>query len=226
MGLGDLLTRSIRPPSPETPNDNDPASVPPGDRRAALGAAGRPSRRRVRPTEPATTGPPPRIIPERLVGLARRLVDAAWGGGNLSALADTAWACLDLNSRTLATMPPYLVGAAPIARRRLAPQPASGHVRELGASSRSSCSATTSSGEAFVYATARYAHGLPGPLPRLAAVDGPGRHGRRLPPLPGRAASSTPADVCHLRYSGLGRRRPRARPARGRPSLRSSPPKS
>lgn len=33
--------------------------------------------------------------------------------GRAEELADTAWACLDLNSSVLASMPPYLVGAAP-----------------------------------------------------------------------------------------------------------------
>lgn len=40
-----------------------------------------------------------------------------WGSptwqGHVEALTDTAWTCLDLNANILASMPPYLVGAAP-----------------------------------------------------------------------------------------------------------------
>lgn len=38
---------------------------------------------------------------------------SGWWGGRVEQLTDTAWGCLDLNARVIATMPPYLVNAAP-----------------------------------------------------------------------------------------------------------------
>jgi HK97 family phage portal protein len=106
-----MRLRSIR-PSDEIPNDNDPADVPPA-------TVGPPS---AQPGDPhgvvveGDTGPaipPPRIVPSAWSGWPADWSPPLWGNGRLSALTDTAWACLDLNSSLLATMPPYLVGASP-----------------------------------------------------------------------------------------------------------------
>jgi HK97 family phage portal protein len=108
-----LFTRAIRPPDvPETPNGNDPASVPPA-------TVGPPN---ARPGDPhgvelvGDPGPPwipPVIRPSAWSGWPAEWATPNWGNGQVQNLTDTAWACLDLNSSVLATMPPYLVGAAP-----------------------------------------------------------------------------------------------------------------
>jgi len=105
-----LWTRAIRPPSDEIPNSNDPAA-------AAPGTVGPPS---ASPGDPhgvvlAGESPPPSGLP--------RINPSAWSGwpdgwatgwyGSTQVLEETAWACLDLNSSLISTMPPYLVNAAP-----------------------------------------------------------------------------------------------------------------
>lgn len=58
---------------------------------------------------PPRSGQPPRTQPWS--GWPDEWATPSWG--RTEELADTAWACLDLNSSVLASMPPYLVGAAP-----------------------------------------------------------------------------------------------------------------
>ena len=103
-----MKLRSIR-PSDEVPNDNDPADVPP----ATVGPPAVPGDPHgvtlEGPTTPASA--PPMIVPSGWSGWPADWATPAWSG-QLGALTDTAWACLDLNSSLLATMPPYLVGAA------------------------------------------------------------------------------------------------------------------
>jgi HK97 family phage portal protein len=104
-----MKLRSIR-PGGVIPNPNDPADVPP----ATVGPP------EARPGDPngveiIGTGipsvPPPRIMPSAWSGWPGEWWPPLWGG-QLTQLTDTAWACLDLNSSVLATMPPYLVGNA------------------------------------------------------------------------------------------------------------------
>src|SRR5262245_16638449 len=57
-----------------------------------------------------TNGPPPRILASPWSGWPDGWQTPAWG--HVQTLTDTAWACLDLNSSVLASMPPYLVDAA------------------------------------------------------------------------------------------------------------------
>ena len=104
-----LLARMIRPPDEIVPNPNDPASVPPATVGPPAAVPGDPHGVEIVDGGPSI--PPPRVVRVRLVGLAGRLVPPTWNG-QLDALTDTAWTCLDLNSSVLATMPPYLVGAA------------------------------------------------------------------------------------------------------------------
>ena len=107
-----LLTRSIR-PDDSAPNDNEPPESVPG----TVGpgglevSAGDPEGFVVAASDPLYSPPPP------------TLSASAWSGwpadwdtptfSRVAELADTAWACVDLNARILATMPPYLVDAAP-----------------------------------------------------------------------------------------------------------------
>jgi len=108
-----LFTRSIKPPTDITPNPNDPASVPPstvgpdqlvtpGDPHGVtIDDAG----------SPPTTTPPPTIIPSAWSGWPADWWPPGWSS-RMSVLTDTAWACIDKNSSALASMPPFLVGAA------------------------------------------------------------------------------------------------------------------
>jgi HK97 family phage portal protein len=103
-----LFTRSIRPPV--EPNDNTPEE-------AAPGTVGPPSSTGGDPNGLVIEGPdnpgwwPPRIVPSAWSGWPDEWLTPEWGG-QVTALTDTAWTCLDLNASLLATMPPYLVGAA------------------------------------------------------------------------------------------------------------------
>ena len=108
-----MRLRSIRPPDPSsiTPNDNTPAEAAPG----TVGPD-----QAVEPGDPAGVSVvgeagawiPPRVIPSAWSGWPADWWTPSWGGSSGQALTDTAWTCLDLNSSVLATMPPYLVGAA------------------------------------------------------------------------------------------------------------------
>lgn len=105
------LFRSIRPP--ELPNGNDPAAD------AAPGTVGPPA---ARPGDPHglvfegpaanAAAPPPTIVPSSWAGWPGGWDTPAWHG-HTAGLTDIAWKCLDLNASLLATMPPYLVDAAP-----------------------------------------------------------------------------------------------------------------
>ena len=100
--------RAIRPP--EDPNSNTPGQAAPGTVGPPSAAPGDPDGVII---EPGPPGGPVFPVPR----------PAAWSGWpaewntpdwntTVGPLADTAWLCLDLNSSILATMPPYLIGAA------------------------------------------------------------------------------------------------------------------
>jgi len=100
--------RSLRPP--DVPNDNTPTE-------AAPGTVGPPS---ATPGDPfgfvvnmgaQIPAPPSLGRPAAWSGWPAEWNTPAWGG-SVDQLADTAWACLDLNASVLASMPPYLTGAA------------------------------------------------------------------------------------------------------------------
>ena len=103
-----MRLRSIR-PSDEVPNGNDPADVPPATVGPPAAVPGDPHGVVVEAGAPAI--PPPRVMPSAWSGWPADWVPM-WGNSQLGTLTDTAWACLDLNSSLLATMPPYLVGAS------------------------------------------------------------------------------------------------------------------
>jgi HK97 family phage portal protein len=95
----------------DTPNTNPPASVPPATVGPNVYNPGDPNGVLFIDEGPAA----PRS------GVPRAQPWSGWPAewqtpnwwGRVEQLTDTAWACLDLNSRVLATMPPYLVGASP-----------------------------------------------------------------------------------------------------------------
>jgi HK97 family phage portal protein len=106
------FTRAIRPPDDIVPNPNDPASVPPSTVGPdQLVTPGDPHG--VTVTGTATDWSPPRIIPSAWSGWPADWWPPPWNSQHTESLTDTAWMCLDLNANALATMPPYLVGAAP-----------------------------------------------------------------------------------------------------------------
>ena len=106
-----LFSRAIQPPPPETPNDNDPASVPPATVGPPAAVPGDPHGLSIMAGGAGPALPPPTIIPSAWSGWPADWWPPVWGG-KVSQLTDTAWACLDLNASVLATMPPYLVNAA------------------------------------------------------------------------------------------------------------------
>ena len=85
----------------------------PGHRRAPGRPAGRPAGAGVRGAGRTrrAAADDHRVV---VVGLAGDWNTPSWHGHTAS-LTDIAWACLDLNASLLATMPPYLVNAAPSA---------------------------------------------------------------------------------------------------------------
>lgn len=155
-----MLQRSIRPPDDILPNDNDPVesapgtvgpdqAVTPGDPNGVVvESAGLPA------------GSPPRIVPSPWSGWPADWWPPLWGGGRLTQLTDTAWACLDLNASVLATMPPYLTGAATSldAGWMSNPDPDTYTSWEEFAKQ---LFWDYQLGEAFVIATARYSTGFP-----------------------------------------------------------------
>jgi len=105
------LTRAIRPPSSdELPNGNDPATAAPGTVGPPGYVPGDPSGVVVEGGDAAP--PPPRVVASAWSGWPADWATPDWGG-HLTTLTDTAWTCVDLNASVLASMPPYLVGAAP-----------------------------------------------------------------------------------------------------------------
>lgn len=114
MGKRDVEHRQLRPvDGPVVPNANDPASTPPG-------TVGPPS---------AVPGDPHGVLfvddgsPRGVFGGGPPPV-SRWSGwpaewdvpnwwGRVDDLTDVAWGCVDLIASSLASMPPYLVNAAP-----------------------------------------------------------------------------------------------------------------
>jgi HK97 family phage portal protein len=152
-----LFERMIRPPDDVVPNANDPADVPPATVGPPAATPGDPHG--VVIEGEAGQWQPPRIIPSAWSGWPADWWPPAWDG-RAADLTDTAWACLDLNSSVLATMPPYLVGAADgtVASWLTNPNPDAYTSWEEFAKQ---LFWDYQLGEAFVMATAHYATGFP-----------------------------------------------------------------
>jgi HK97 family phage portal protein len=197
-----LFSRSIRPPDDITPNPNDPASVPP----ATVGPD-----QLVEPGDPhgivVDANPPPApplatIIPSAWSGWPAEWWPPLWNGQTNTALTDTAWMCVDLNSSVLAAMPPYLVAAAPTLSADWLKNPEPDVYSSWEEFCKSLFWDFQGVGEAFVLATARYATGWPARFhvvpPWTVEVDF-GRDGLRRYRI---GQIDVSADMLHLRYQG------------------------
>jgi HK97 family phage portal protein len=156
-----LFTRAIRPPDDITPNPNDPVSVPP----STVGPD-----QLVTPGDPhgvtvtGTTGsasPPPRIIPSAWSGWPGEWWPPLWGSSGPANLTDLAWLCVDMNSSLLATMPPYLVNAAPTLNSDWLRNPDPDIYTSWDEFAKQLFWDYQAAGEVFVIATSYYATGWP-----------------------------------------------------------------
>ena len=193
-----LFTRAIRPPDDVTPNPNDPASVPPATVGPPSATPGDPHGVVVDAT-PVPPSFPPRILPSPWSGWPAEWWPPLWNG-HVKRLTDVAWTCVDLNASVLASMPPYLVNAAPSldADWMRNPEPLAYTSWEEFAKA---LFWDYHLGEAFVIATARYSTGWPARFhvvpPWLMEVDIAGDGTRRY-----RIGSvEVTEDVLHIRYS-------------------------
>jgi len=161
---GKAEERALRPrsgpPTPEVPNDNDPATHPP----ATVGPpTARPGDAHGLEIIDETIGVPPRG-PTVFQASPWSGWPAEWSTpllGQYDCLVDTAWACLDLNASVIATMPPYATtkGAVTTAPTWLAnPDP---ERYTSWAEFAKQLWWDYQMGEAFVICTARYADGYP-----------------------------------------------------------------
>lgn len=186
--------RSLRPPS--EPNANDPVSAAPGTVGPPSATGGDPDGLVIDTAEAGT--PPPRIMaPAQWAGWPD-----AWGtswDARLQTLTDVAWACLDLNSSVIASMPPYLVGASDSLPTEWLTNPDPDRYSSWDDFAKDlwwhyQC------GEAFLLRTADYANGYPARFHALepwmveAQIDDAGLRSYRV------GGRDVTADVLHIRY--------------------------
>lgn len=98
-------------PRDSVPNENDPASVPPATVGPPSATPGDPNGVMIVDEGPGAPWPRSTITPSPWSGWPGSWATPNWLG-RVEELTDTAWACLDLNSSLLSTMPPYLVNAS------------------------------------------------------------------------------------------------------------------
>lgn len=193
-----LFTRSLRPPADDgtIPNGNDPATVPPATVGPDVARPGDPNGVEVVASAGGRGGS--RLVPSRWSGWPAEWETPLWG--HVDDLSDTAWSALDLNSSVFASMPPYLVDASDSLPTEWItnPQP---EVYNSWQDFARDYMWNFQTGEAFVYATARYANGFPARFQCLApwtvAVDFDG-FGLRRYKYGGKVLD--PRDVLHVRY--------------------------
>jgi len=191
--------RSIRPPDDITPNPNDPASVPPSTVGPdQLVTPGDPDGVTIDPSPPWV--PPPRIIPSAWSGWPADWWTPVWGGGSGYGppLTDTAWMCIDLNASVLASMPPYLVGAAASLDTGWMTNPDPDTYTSWEEFAKQAFW-DFQLGETFILATARYATGWPARfhvVPRWA-VDVELVNGVRRYQI---GSTDVSGDMLHIRY--------------------------
>ena len=191
-----LDTRGLRPPV--DPNDTVPPASDPG----TVGVADT-----VIPGDPNGF----EIVADAGSGRGRAtIVPSPWSGwpdewltplwGHAEDLSDTAWAALDLNSSVFASMPPYLVGASDsLPQEWLAnPEPL---VYNCWQDFARQFMWDFQTGEAIVYATARYANGFPARFQCLAPwTDDVGFDSLNRRKYQVGSLLLDPADVLHVRY--------------------------
>jgi HK97 family phage portal protein len=146
----------IRPPDDVIPNPNDPADVPPATVGPPAAVPGDPQGIEI-VGEGGT--PPPMVLPSAWSGWPADWWPPMWGG-HLQDLTDTAWTCIDLNASVLASMPPYLVGAADSIDAGWLRNPDPDIYTSWDEFAKQLCW-DYQLGEAFVIVTARYATGYP-----------------------------------------------------------------
>lgn len=199
MGLRDVLTRSIRPP--EQPNSNDPVEAAPGTVGPPSATGGDPDGVVVTSDEDGTGWrPPPRIMPSAWSGWPADWSTPSFGEATgVEPLVGVAWACVDLNSNVLSTMPPYLVGAAPSLNADWLRNP-DPDIYTSWEEFAKQLFWEFQQGEAFVLSTARYSTGQPArfhiPAPWAVEVVRDDAGMRRY--LIGK--NDVTADICHIRY--------------------------
>jgi HK97 family phage portal protein len=197
------LTRSLRPPPQDiTPNPNDPASVPPSTVGPdQLVTPGDPHGVVVDP-DPPFQGPPPTILPSAWSGWPAEWWPPPWSS-HINSLTDTAWDSVNLNAQQLATMPPYLVNAAPTldAGWLVNPDP---DLYSAWDEFFVQLAWDFQLGEAFVYVTARYSSGWPArfhvvpPWAVKVELDRDGMRSYTIGDVP--VDGSPGGDLLHLRY--------------------------
>lgn len=147
--------RSIRPPSESNPDNVDTA---PGTVGPPTATPGDPDGVVFVPGEDGTA-PPPVPRPSAWSGWPADWNTPAWTD-HAAALADTAWACLDLNSSVLASMPPYLIDPADTLNADWLNNPDPDRYASWEDFAKQ-LFWTYQLGEAFLIATSRYASGYP-----------------------------------------------------------------
>jgi len=194
--------RSIRPPDPGsiTPNPNDPASVPPATVGPNVAVPGDPDGVTIDPSPPWQ--PLPTIIPSAWSGWPAEWWPPAWGGGSAFGQvygSTTAWTCVDLNASVLASMPPYLVGAADSLDTGWMTNPDPDTYTSWTEFAKA-CFWDYQLGETFILCTARYAtgwparfHVVPGMLVDVELVNGIRQYEI--------GDQDVTADMLHIRYA-------------------------
>jgi HK97 family phage portal protein len=106
-------------------------------------------------------GSPPRILPSAWSGWPAEWWPPLWSNQSLQSLADTAWACIDLNASAFSVMPPYLVDARTSLSADWLNNPDPDLYTSWEEFAKSLFWDYQAVGEAFVRVTARYATGWP-----------------------------------------------------------------
>jgi HK97 family phage portal protein len=153
-----LFTRSIRPP--DIPNSNDPADVPPATVGPPAAVPGDPDGIMLTGADPPAWLPPS-IRPSAWSGWPEDWQTPNWQSGMWpNTLTDTAWMCVDFNAQQAAGMPMYLKDAAPSLQADWVNNPDPDVYSDVGEFLHQ-LFWDYQLGEAFVWATARYATGWP-----------------------------------------------------------------
>ena len=194
---GLIVERRAAFPFDDTPNANDPATVPPATVGPPAAVPGDPHGLVIDEGPPAPPWPRSQIVPSPWSGWPTGWATPNWWG-HAQALTDTAWGCLDLNSSILASMPPYLVGASPSLPVDWINNPDP----DLYTSWEEFAKQLFwdyQLGEAYVLATAYYANGYPAQFhvvePWLVNAEMNG--GSRYYSI---GSIDVTADICHIRY--------------------------
>jgi len=147
-------------------------------------------------------GPLPRVLPSPWAGWPPDWQTPYWGSWPLAALTDTAWTCIDLNASVLASMPPYLVDAAPSLSADWVTNPDPDVYTSWDEFAKQMFWDYQAAGETFIICTARYATGWPARFhvvpPWAVTVDLV--DGRRTYQIG--SAQVPDGDLLHIRYSG------------------------